>query len=265
MSFYMSSLVKLLTRTMSFKDKVVLITGASSGIGAAIAIKFAEEGASVIIVARNETKLKEVAYKCKRNGAQVLLIIADVTKDDDLKEIISNTRRVGSRIDILINNAGIAETAEIWDENAMEVYERVIATNLRSVVYLTHLAVPYLIKSKGNIINISSIGSFAPLSTGYFAYCASKAGLDNFTRAIALDLATKGVRVNTVNPGPVRTDGFRTIGEEELNKFGTMTALGRISDPDEIADLVLFLASDKAKAITGSSFVSDNGTLLKRN
>uniref|UniRef100_A0A2A4ITT1 Uncharacterized protein n=1 Tax=Heliothis virescens TaxID=7102 RepID=A0A2A4ITT1_HELVI len=248
---------------MSFKDKVVIVTGSSSGIGAAIAIKFAEEGAKVAIVGRNQEKLNNVAKKC----GKPLVLVADVSKDEDAKRIVDETVRVFGKLDILINNAGIGQTASIQSENAMAVFDKVMSTNLRSVVYLTHLAAPHLVKTKGNIVNISSIAALQVLQN-VFSYCTSKAGLDHFTRAVALELASSGVRVNTVNPGPVLTDIIENMGatkEQQAAMFKQMengTPLKRISVPEEIGDLVLFLASDKAKAITGSSFVTDNGTLL---
>uniref|UniRef100_A0A2H1WFW5 SFRICE_026379 n=1 Tax=Spodoptera frugiperda TaxID=7108 RepID=A0A2H1WFW5_SPOFR len=255
---------------MSFADKVVIVTGASSGIGAAVAIKFAEEAANVVLVARNQAKLKEVLKKCEGHRGKAVTVIADVTKNEDIKKIIAQTINQFGKIDILVNNAGVGGLAAVWDTKAMEVFDKVIATNLRSVVYLTNLAAPYLIKTKGNVVNISSIAAVDVITTEHFAYCTSKAGLDHFMRSAALDFAPKGVRINSVNPGPVRTDFAENlgVGKSEADKFWEMTreatALDRISEPDEIADLVLFLASDKARAITGSSYITDNGCLLRR-
>ncbi|KAJ8721916.1 hypothetical protein PYW08_004318 [Mythimna loreyi] len=250
---------------MSFQDKVVIVTGGSSGIGAAIAIKFAEEGAKVAIVGRNKGKLDSVAKKC----GNPLVLVADVTKDADVKRIISETLKHFGKLDILINNAGLGQSANIQAEHAMAVFDTVMSTNLRSVVYLTNLAAPHLVKTKGNIVNISSVAAFRAIGDGSFSYCTSKAGLDHFSRSVAQELAESGVRVNIVNPGPVRTDIIENMGatkdmqEAIFNQLQNLTALNRISVPEEIADLVLFLASDKARAITGSSFVSDNGMLLK--
>nr|XP_049694220.1 17-beta-hydroxysteroid dehydrogenase 14 isoform X5 [Helicoverpa armigera] len=249
---------------MSFQDKVVIVTGSSSGIGAAIAVQFAEEGAKVAIVGRNQEKLNNVAKKC----GKPLVLAADVTKEEDVKRIIDETLRVFGKIDILVNNAGIANPAGIQSEDAMAVFDKVMTTNLRLVVYLTHLAAPHLVKTKGNIVNISSVAAFKAFSKDMFAYCAAKAGLDHFTRAVALELASSGVRVNTVNPGPVATDIIENLGATKeqqaamYEQMGQTMPLKRISIPEEIGDLVLFLASDKARAITGSSYVSDNGALL---
>ncbi|XP_026725155.1 uncharacterized protein LOC113492068 [Trichoplusia ni] len=251
---------------MSFNDKVVIVTGASSGIGAAIAVEFSGLGAKVTIVGRNEKNLNEVAKKCK----SPLQIVADVTNENDLKKIVNETVKHFGKIDILINNAGMSLLSSILAENAIEIFDKVMNTNLRSTVYLTHLAAPHIIKTKGNIINISSICGLAVLAKDLFAYNTSKAAMDHFTRSIASELASSGVRVNSVNPGPVKTNFIENMGlakkeqvDATYDHIALTTALGRVSGAEEIADLVTFLASDKARAITGAVFVSDNGSLVK--
>ncbi|KAH9636021.1 hypothetical protein HF086_005873 [Spodoptera exigua] len=252
---------------MSFQDKVVIVTGASSGIGAATAIKFAAEGAKVALVGRNQTKLNNVAKKC----GNPVVIIADVSKDDDAKRVIDDTIRYLGKIDILVNNAGIATPVSILSDRALEVFDQVMSTNLRGPVYLTHLAAPHLVKTKGNIVNVSSVASSVVLAKDFFSYCASKAALDHFSKAVALELAPSGVRVNVVNPGPVRTDIVENMGatkevaEATFGQMHSITPLDRISEPEEIADLIMYLASDKAKGMTGSTVVTDNGMILKSN
>ena len=254
---------------MSFENKVVIVTGSSSGIGAATAIKFSKERAKITIVGRNETKLKNVAEICERNGSKPLMIIADVTNDDDAKKIIDDTIEHFGKLDVLVNNAGMFNLVSILDPHAIDKFDQILATNLRSGVYLTHLAAPHLIRTKGNIVNISSAGATGIFWPENFAYCTSKAGLDHFTRSVALEFAPKGVRVNNVNPGPVKTDFIEkvTMDKEEQEKIWAdiekTTALCKIAKAEEVADLVLFLASDKANSITGSSYAIDNGALLK--
>ncbi|CAH2051675.1 unnamed protein product, partial [Iphiclides podalirius] len=250
---------------MSFKDKVVIVTGSSSGIGASTAIEFAKDGAHVVIVGRNESKLENVREKIEKYVKKPLVIKADVSKEADGKKIVKETIEKFGRIDVLVNNAGICETVDITSENFMEGYDRIINVNLRGVVYITHLAIPHLIKSKGNIINISSVAGTNTVGVpDFIAYNVSKAGLNHFTRCAALKLASYGVRVNTISPGPVRTDiGNNPSMEPVMSKqIDEMTALKRISDPVEIADLILYLASDKARGITGSNYVSDNGMMI---
>ncbi|XP_049871982.1 glucose 1-dehydrogenase 2-like [Pectinophora gossypiella] len=253
---------------MSLKNKVALVTGASSGIGAAIAVKFVAEGAKVAIVGRNQKKLAAVSEECQKNGSQPLVIVADVTKEDDANRIINDTIKHYGKLDILVNNAGIWNISSIFDKNVMEMFDKVMATNLRAVVYLTHLAAPYIIETKGNIINMSSVDAMFVYENS-FIYNTSKAALDHFTRCMAFELAPKGVRVNTINPGPVKTDILENIGADPstqasiLEDWRNATALKRVADAEEIADLAVFVASDKARSITGTALLTDNGTLLK--
>lgn len=247
----------------------MIVTGASSGIGAAIALKFAEERAKVVIVGRNEKKLSDVSKQCEKAGSKPLIVAADVCKDKDVERILNDTIKNFGKLDVLINNAGIAGRSGITDTQAMQVFDQTMATNLRSIVYLIHLAHKYIIETKGNIINISSIAALNIDADRKFAYATSKAALDHFTRAIAAELAPKGVRVNTINPGPTRTDIFENMGvtgeqeEQTWERLKNVTALKKIAESSEVGDLALFLASDKAISITGATFVIDNGCLLK--
>ncbi|KPI93178.1 3-oxoacyl-[acyl-carrier-protein] reductase FabG [Papilio xuthus] len=252
---------------MAFVGKVVFISGASSGIGAATAVEFAKEGANVVINGRNETKLKNIYQQCEEYSKKTLIVKADISKDEEAKAAIEETIKQFGQLDVLVNNAGFSKSGSILDGNLLSSYDSVMATNVRGAVHLTQLATPHLIKSKGNIINVSSVaGSSCPILPQMISYCVSKAALDHFTRCAALELSGLGVRVNAVSPGPVETD-FRQnsgLGEGNRNLRANYTPLKRVSDSIEIADLILFsLASDKAKGITGSNYVSDNGYLIK--
>jgi NAD(P)-dependent dehydrogenase (short-subunit alcohol dehydrogenase family) len=249
---------------MSFANKVVLVTGASSGIGAAAAILFCKEGAHVALVGRNEAKLDNTSGKCAQAGGKHILIKADVSNDDDARRIVRETINKFGRLDILVNNAGVIVFGSIIDGTVLDAFDQVMPVNLRAVVHLTALAAPHLIKTKGNIINISSVAGQGVVNTAFTAYATTKAALDHFTRGSALELAPSGVRVNAISPGPVDTDLYTNSGstmEKELD--GIVTPLGRVSNSEEIADLVLFIASDKARGITGSVYVTDNGVLVK--
>ncbi|XP_054728191.1 uncharacterized oxidoreductase TM_0325-like [Anastrepha obliqua] len=248
---------------MSLAGKVVIVTGASSGIGATTAEAFAKHGAKVVLVGRNETNLKaaEAACKAANNKVQLLSIIADVTVDAE--RIIKTTIDKFGQLDVLVNNAGIAEPGHILEID-VEQFDRIMNTNLRSVFLLTKFAAPHLVKAQGNIVNVSSVAglrSFPDRSS----YCTSKAALDQFTRCIALDLAAKNVRVNSVNPGVIVTDIFRRMGmsEEEYAKYlehskGTH-ALGRVGSTKEVADAIIFFASESASFITGATLPIDGG------
>ncbi|XP_073949028.1 3-oxoacyl-[acyl-carrier-protein] reductase FabG-like [Choristoneura fumiferana] len=220
----------------------------------------------VAIVGRNETKLNNVAQQCAVHGAAPLIVRADVANEEKVKTIVKNTIEQFGQLDILVNNAGIYKLALITDPNILQTYDAVMNTNLRSVIQLTNLAAPYLTETKGNIVNVSSISSHRIFGEKYMSYALSKIGMDHFTRAAALELAASGVRVNSVNPGPVKTDILDNCGvaapgksDEMWEQFKDVTPLGRIGEPEEIAELIMFLASDKARSITGSIFDSDNG------
>ncbi|XP_004529530.1 uncharacterized protein LOC101450070 [Ceratitis capitata] len=248
---------------MSLAGKVVIVTGASSGIGAATAVEFAKQGAKVVLVGRNETNLKatEVSCKAANNKAELLPIIADVTVDAE--RIIKTTVEKFGKLDVLVNNAGYGEAGNILDID-VDQFDRVMNTNLRSVFLLTKLAAPHLIKTQGSIVNVSSVAGLRSFP-GVSVYCTSKAALDQFTRCIALDLAPHKVRVNVVNPGVIITDFQRRLGmtEEEYAQYLVRCkethALGRVGEAKEVADAILFLASDKSSFITGASLPIDGG------
>lgn len=247
---------------MSFNGKVVIVTGASSGIGAAAAISFSNEGARVVLVGRNAEKLSNVAYKCN----QPLVIKADVSKDDEADKIIKQTIDEFGQLDVLVNNAGFATLGSLLNGDIMKAYDDVMSVNLRAAIHLSKLAAPYLIKTQGNIVNVSSVGGQYPSPMpALMTYSISKAALNLFSESAAVELAPHGVRVNTVSPGPVRTDILENSNfPGSWDDFKKGTSLNRVSEPEEIAYLILYLASDKAKGVTGSNFVSDNGNLIKR-
>ncbi|CAH2265954.1 uncharacterized oxidoreductase MexAM1_META1p0182-like [Pararge aegeria] len=250
---------------MSFLDKVVLITGGSSGIGAATAVAFSREGANVVIVGRNEKKLNDVIEKCTVVGNKPLSIKADITHEGEAERIVKETIEAFQKIDVLVNNAGLVRFAKVLDSHVLETYDLIMNTNLRSQIKLTHLAAPSLIESKGNIINVSSIApKIKPSNPEMILYGLSKTAFSYFSRAAAAEFAPHGVRVNTVSPGPVETDIMYNAGvNKSVSDTDLKLPLGRISQPEEIADIILYIAGDKAIAITGSDHTIDNGFLLK--
>lgn len=250
---------------MSFEGKVVLITGASSGIGAGAAIHLSRLGASVAIVGRDAEKLNHVTQQIHEAGSpEPLEIIADLTTDAE--RIICETIDRFGKLDVLVNNAGILiNSGEILDN--LEVFDRTMNVNVRSVLQLTKLALPYLEESKGNIVNTSSILGSVAFPSG-IAYAMSKAAIDHFTRCAALDLASKGIRVNAVCPGIVITPLFETMGmdaeaREQLFETSKETyPLGRVGNVDDISNSIAFLANDAASHITGILLTVDGGKHL---
>jgi len=254
-----------MSNSQDFTGKVVLITGASSGIGAAAAILFSKLGATLVITGRNQENLKKTADQCQKTAAQSepLQIIANLAKENDVKRIIEDTIKKFNKLDVLVNNAGIG----IYDsiENAkLKDFDEVMNINVRAVYLLTMCATPHLIKSKGNIVNVSSLVGIRSFP-GFLSYSMSKAALDQFTRCVALDLAPKQVRVNSVNPGVVRSEFQRRAGinEEAYKKYiegaAKVHALGRIGEPEDVASSIAFLASDAASFITGVTLSVDGG------
>jgi len=249
------------------EGKVAIITGSSVGIGEGIALMFAKEGAHVSITGRNQSALDKVAAECKELGAKVVSTTGDLTSDVFRKKLIDNTLSTFGRIDVLVNNAGMYTTRSTILEPDYDGFDRMHNVNLRSVYHLTGLAAPHLVKTKGNIVNISSVAGLRG-GPGAIGYCVSKAGLDMLTRCLAAELAPHQVRVNGVNPGVFRTELHReekpTKEQEDkrLAIMGKVHALGRIGEIDEVAKFVTFLASDDASFMTGINTPCDGGLLV---
>lgn len=247
---------------MQFTGKVVLITGASSGIGAAAAKQFAGLGASLALTGRNLENLENIAAQCPTTP-KPFIITGELTNENDTKHILEATIKHYGRLDVLVNNAGILEAGAI-ENTSLGQYDRVMDTNVRTIYHLSMLAVPHLIKTKGNIVNVSSVNGIRAFP-GVLAYCMSKAAVDQFTRCAALDLAPKQVRVNSVNPGVTVTDLHKRSGMQEeqykefLAKSKQTHALGRPGHPDEVAKAIVYLASEDASFITGASLPVDGG------
>jgi NAD(P)-dependent dehydrogenase (short-subunit alcohol dehydrogenase family) len=246
------------------KGKVAVVTGASSGIGRATAVRFAEAGArGVVIVGRGQRELNRVASEIKERGIEALALRADVTDDGAAARIVARTIKKFAALDVLVNAAGhisngTIETTPLGDWDAM------MNVNLRAVFNLMQQAVPYLSAGRGNIVNVSSVTGLRAFP-GVLAYCVSKAGLDQLTRCAALELAPKGIRVNAVNPGVVITEIHKRGGMSEeayaafLEHSRTTHPLGRVGRAGEVAELILYLASERAAWITGATYSIDGG------
>lgn len=245
-----------------FADKVVLVTGATSGIGRACALRFAAGGARIAAVGRNEDELSKLE---KEVGAanNTMLLRADLSRTGEAERVVEQTVKAAGGIDVLVNAAGHIATGSIED-TTLEAWDTMLNINLRAVFYLMQKAVPSLIQRRGNIVNVSSVTGTRAFP-GVLAYCVSKAGVDQLTRCAALELASKGVRVNAVNPGVVVTEIHKRGGMSEeqyeafLERSKQTHPLGRVGQTNEIAELVFFLASDRASWITGSTYSIDGG------
>ncbi|XP_055302818.1 uncharacterized oxidoreductase TM_0325-like [Sitodiplosis mosellana] len=251
---------------MSFDGKVALITGASSGIGADAARHLAKLGAKVSIVGRNEKRLNQVAEQIKSAGSPApLVIVADVTKD--AQRIVDETIKHFGKLDVLLNNAGVVIQDNVAEINLSE-FDRIFDTNVRSVITLTKLCIPHLEKAKGNIVNVSSIAGLKAIPN-VLTYCMSKAALDQFTKCSALDLASKGIRVNAINPAVIRTPIFQTVGvpveavEQMFEEYKTKYPVGRVGEVADTSAAIAFLADNKtASFLTGILFPVDGGSMV---
>jgi NAD(P)-dependent dehydrogenase (short-subunit alcohol dehydrogenase family) len=245
-------------------NKKVLVTGASSGIGRAAAELFLNMDATVTLVGRRESALEAVVNATV--SGEAFVITADLADELQTEACVSQATELMGGLDVLINAAGILKSGHI-EATSMELWDEMMNINTRSVFHLMKLAVPHLEKTRGNIVNVSSVTGLRSFPN-VLAYCVSKAAVDQLTRCAALELAPKGIRVNAVNPGVVVSNLHRSGGMNEeayaafLEHSKTTHPLGRVGTAQEIAELIYFLASDKAGWMTGETISIDGGRAL---
>jgi len=257
---------------MRLKGKIALITGGASGFGREAARRFAEEGASVVIADLNEKlgkeSLAELEEAGKRHG---LLVVGDVATQIGATQAVGKTIETFGRIDVLLNNAGIGShiRSNTWDPDE-ETWDRILRINLKSVYLCSRVAIKDMLKrNTGSIVNTASIAASAPV--GGAPYAASKGGMLSYTRLVARELAPRGIRMNCVSPGFMRTP--MTTGEhfgasleeqeETLAYFAKRTPMGMLGNALDIAHAMVYLASDEARFITGQELVVDGGYLVR--
>lgn len=243
---------------MRFQDKIVIVTGAGSGIGEATARQFSKEGARVILAGRTESKLKRVASDL--DDARTHVVVGDIGTEEGVASIISAAEGLGG-LDVLVNNAGIAVGGTIEDVS-VDDWRRQMDVNLTGTFMMTKAAWPHLKARKGNIVNVSSVSGLGG-DWEMLAYNASKGGITNFTRALALDAGKAGVRVNAVNPSFTRSELTEDmLGNDALiTKFAERMPLGAPADPADVATAIAFLASDDARFVTGVNLPVDGGLM----
>jgi meso-butanediol dehydrogenase/(S,S)-butanediol dehydrogenase/diacetyl reductase len=236
------------------KDKVAIITGGATGIGKAIASKYIDYGAEVVIAGRTEETGRETAEELGCEFHQ-----CDVTEYEQVETLVNSTVDEYGQLDVIVNNAGIGQVGSI-EEVSLEEWDTVIQVNLTGVMYGSRAAIPYLKDREGCIINVASIYGLVG-GPGSPAYSAAKGGVVNFTRELAIDYATEGVRVNSICPGFVETpmtDDY--LDQEQFYEFvRDETPMQRVAEPEEIGGIAMFLASDEASYITGTNIPVDGG------
>lgn len=243
-----------------------IVTGASSGIGRATAQRFAAAGYGVLAVGRNTDALDALVASVKRDGGRCTAFPADVTDESAPDRIVAAAMEAFGNLDVLVNAAGIIGSGTI-ETTTDEEGDTMMDVNVRAPFRLMRAAVPALGQTRGSIVNVSSVAGLRAFP-GVLVYCVSKAALDQLTRCAALELAPKGIRVNAVNPGVVISNLHRRSGmpEDEYSAFlehsKSTHPLGRVGEPDEIAELILFLASERAGWITGETISIDGGRHL---
>jgi 3-oxoacyl-[acyl-carrier protein] reductase len=250
---------------VKLKGKVALVTGAGSGMGQAIAILFAKEGAKISVVDMDTTRGQKTVGLIEQNKGQGQFISTDVAKTSDVERMIKTTVAAYGRLDILVNNAGVPMGPTPIDEVSEDLYDRIMAVNVKSIYLATKYVTPIMKQQGGGvIINITSIAGVRP-RPGLNVYCASKGGAIVLTKALAIELANDNIRVNSI--GPVATDTpmlAKFIGEDKdfekgRERFISTIPLGRLANPDDIAYAALYLASSEASLVTGINLEVDGG------
>jgi len=247
------------TKAGRYSGKVALVTGGGSGIGASIAEMMAAEGASVAICGRQSTVLDEKVKEWTELGYNALAIPGDVAVD--AAQLIKETVRHFGQLDVLINNAGVSAGTPI-DEMSGTEWRRVMTINLGGAFQMVHHAIPHLADTRGSILHISSISAVAG-ELDDAAYAASKAGLEGFSRKLAIELAPMSVRSNVIRPGLIRTEAFDHMPDEFFEAQMQLIPLLTIGLPEDIASAAAFLCSDDAQFITGAVLTIDGGESAK--
>lgn len=252
----------MIQNIFSLENRVALITGASRGIGLAIAQVFGAAGARLAIVAKDETRVKNAAEKLRAENFEVLDCACDVSIETQVNEVAARVIEKFGRVDILVNNAGILQSGHISNFSASD-WEKMLAVNLNSAFYFCRALAPLMMEQKaGRIINVSSISAYTGGVSGSVQYAASKGGMISMTKTLARDLAPYNITVNAIAPGQIETD-MGALSDDARQRIIEMIPLRRLGAPNDIAYAALFLASDAASYITGAT-LDVNGGILKR-
>jgi 3-oxoacyl-[acyl-carrier protein] reductase len=249
-------------RTMNLVNKTAIITGAAGGIGAATARMFARHGADVCLIDFAKDRLDTLAAELHDIGQRVLTYVIDVSGEEQIKQAVTGTMNVFGQIDILVNNVGMCMTTPIIEISAEE-WDRVFSVNLRSVFLFCREVLPHMqSRQYGKIINLGSVGGKTGGLVSGAHYAASKAGIMCLTKSLALQTAQFNLNVNTVSPGVIKTPMTDDFGKEATDAFAQKIPFKKLGKPEDVAQVILFLASDLAGYITGENIDVDGGMLM---
>ena len=249
---------------MALECKVAIVTGGALGIGKAICLRFAYEGANVVVADIDLSRAKEVVTEINALGHKAIAMKTDVTKNEEANQMVKAALEEFGKVDILVNNAGGSPhgTRSLFCQSEERVWDVVIGVNLKGVLNCTRAVINHMIQRRsGKIINIGSIAGLVG-TVGLADYSATKGGVVAFGKALAKEVASYGINVNCVCPGPIATEYFLTLPEEAKQGYLRTIPLGKFGKPEEVAGLVSYLASDEADFITGQAFVIDGGRSL---
>lgn len=242
-----------------FLDQVVIVTGASRGIGRGIAQQFAKEGAKVVLVGRDELALQAVSQELH---PRAIYVQADVSCSEDVAKIMQEAIAQYGRVDVLCHNAGIYPQARL-EKMTLDEWQKVIAVNLTGTFLTVKACIPFMqSQGRGKIVITSSISGPQTGLPGYSHYTASKGGIAGFIRTAAIELAKYRININAVEPGNIMTEGLNALGQDHIDNMIRAIPLGRLGTPEDIAHATLFLASEEASYITGQSIIVDGGQTL---
>jgi len=250
-----------MSKVLSLDDRVAIVTGGGKGIGKAIALGLAEAGANVVVCSRTLSDLEEVSEEIKKIGRGSSAVVTDVTKKEDIENIVRETKEKFGKVDILVNNAATSYMRSLMDLRE-EGWDKIFDTNLKAVFLLSReVAKVMMEQGGGKIINITTVGA-EKAEFGMGAYGVSKAGLKMLTKSMALEWASHKINVNAVGPGLTRTEFSKPLwSNPELSKqISSTIPLGRIAEPEDIVGAVVFLASDISSYITGQSIYVNGGS-----